>query len=115
MRFKEEPTLVLKTEVMNFKEEGVCFSYLPALDISGYGNNYKEADALLEAVLKEFIGKAGTKSDLLATLNRMGWKKSKNGVLHAPLMADLIKHSEPIRHILEIDFSKKSKIYTFVL
>lgn len=55
------------------KEEGINYIYSPALDLTGYGKNVKEAKESFEVTLKEFIDYTDNKKTIFDELEHLGW------------------------------------------
>ncbi|MBI3720027.1 MAG: hypothetical protein HY252_15700 [Sphingobacteriales bacterium] len=72
----------LQLPVIAFIEDNVNMLYCPALDLTGYGNNEREAQKSFETVLAEYLQYTTTKGTLLADLKKLGWnfKKTKKAV-----------------------------------
>ena len=58
----------------SFEENGVQIIYSPALDISGYGNNAKQAKSSFEITLAEFVKYTTNKGTLFTELKKLGWQ-----------------------------------------
>lgn len=64
---------------INFKEGESYIVYIPSLELSGYGDSFKEAHALLKSTLDSFSKDLLALSDIQINkeLTRLGWEKNK--------------------------------------
>lgn len=62
--------------LLQFKEKEVTIIYSPALDLSGYGNNEKEAQKSFEITIEEFFRYTINKRTFETELKNLGWKLS---------------------------------------
>lgn len=91
----------INVQVLVFEEDGIYFSFLPALDLTGYGNNQPEAMESLKIVLDEFLRYTLNKNTLSIELQRLGWTATKkNKPIHAPAMSDLINSNDQLKDIV---------------
>ena len=63
----------LNLPVMIFEEEGSKIAYIPVLDLSGYGNNEREAVDSLKIVLDDYFSYTTRKKTLVEDLKKHGW------------------------------------------
>ena len=63
----------IKLSLLSFKEKKIFFIYSPALDLSGYGINEKEAKDSFIKTLDEFFRYTTNKNTLFKELKRLGW------------------------------------------
>ena len=91
----------IKVSVVQFKEDGVCIVYCPALDLSGYGYSDKEARQSFKTVLLEYIRYADNKGTLNDDLKAHGWvrTKPKSPQMIPPAMTDLLATNENFNRI----------------
>ena len=101
--------------LFSFKENNVTFIYSPAIDITGYGKNVKEAKLSFELALEEFVRFAIEKGTLQKHLEKMGWKiaKDKDHIeIEQPTIDNLINNNNFLLNLVqEKDFRKYSKNY----
>ena len=94
-------TVKVDLQVFFFEEESIHYAYMPAFDLTGYGNNEEEARQSLAIVLNEFLRYTLNKNTLFIEMQRLGWKvKSKKKPMHAPQMSDLINTNDQLRDIV---------------
>lgn len=74
--------------VFAFREEGVSFIYCPALNLTGYGNNTKEAQSSFKTVLYEYLKYTIENKTLADDLTAHGWKNNKQPSPFAILSKD---------------------------
>lgn len=90
--------------VISFIEDGVVIIYSPALDLSGYGNDFNEAKASFWETLQEFFRYTTNKNTLIKELTRLGWniKGTKgNRKITAPAFSELLKSNKEFEDIVE--------------
>lgn len=91
----------MNVPVVLFEEEGIFYTYLPSLDLTGYGKTEEEAKESLKIVLNEFLRYTLNKNTFLLKLKRLGWKTTnKQKPINAPKMSDLILRNEHLRDIV---------------
>jgi hypothetical protein len=87
----------------SFEEEKIQIIYSPALDLSGYGKNEKEAKQFFEETLSEFIQYTTNKGTLVKELKRLGWyipkKLSVKKPLAAPRLEEQLRDNEYLADI----------------
>lgn len=94
-------------QVLFFEEERIHYAYMPSLDLTGYGNNEKEAKESLTVVLDEFLRYTLNKKTLFTEMKRLGWEiKTRTSYFNVPQLSDLIKTNEQLKDIIN------SKQYT---
>ncbi len=62
--------------LLSFEEDNTTIIYSPALDLSGYGKNDKEAKKSFEIALEEFLRYSINKGTFEKVLKKLGWKLS---------------------------------------
>jgi len=86
-------------------EKKIHFIYSPHLDLTGYGNNIKEAKKSFEIVFEDFIDYTLKKKTLGKVLSNLGWelkgstKKPKKVI--APSITSVIKDNEYVSEIFD--------------
>ena len=85
--------LHVSLNLVQFNDDGVEVLYAPALEVYGYGNDFKEAQKSLDVCLREFINYTINKGTFESELERLGWKikgsKSKRKYT-TPTFSDLL-------------------------
>ena len=69
----------VQLSLLTFEEDGVIIYYSPALDLSGYGKNNREAKESFNIALEEFLQYTLNKATLKSVLKNLGWKLSGKG------------------------------------
>lgn len=69
----------LQLSLLTFEEDNVIIYYSPALDLSGYGKNNREAKESFNIALEEFLRYTINKGTLKNVLKNLGWKLSGKG------------------------------------
>lgn len=86
-------------------EKKIHFIYSPHLDLTGYGNNIKEAKKSFEIVFEDFIDYTLKKRTLGKVLSNLGWelkgstKRPKKVI--APSITSVIKDNEYVSEIFD--------------
>lgn len=94
-------------QVLFFEEDNIHYAYMPSFDLTGYGNNEKEARESLTVVLDEFLRYTLNKKTLFSEMQRLGWEiKTRKSYIHAPQLSDLINNNKQLKDIVN------SKQYT---
>jgi hypothetical protein len=86
--------------LFQFEDDGVTIVYSPALDLSGYGNDDKEARNSFKEALQEFLRYSLNKGTFLKELKRLGWmitKKKSN----APKLENMLSENDYLADIFE--------------
>lgn len=68
----------IQLKLMCWDEDGIHYTYSPALDLTGYGKTDIEATKSFEVSLKEFINYTHNKKTFYSELERLGWTTNKN-------------------------------------
>lgn len=103
-------------DLIEFIEDEVHFVFSPALDLTGYGDNKKEARTSFEVTLKEFLRYTIEKNTLDKELKRLGWKKQKKSdhSYTPPELSKLSRNNRQLEHILNHqDFEKTTQRLAF--
>ena len=86
--------------MIEFEEDGSTIVYCPALDVSGYGNNAKEASDSFAICLGEFFLYSLHKKTFFDNLKSMGWIiKNKHKKMQAPQLSKLLEDNENFSRI----------------
>ena len=101
----------VRVGLFQFEENGLTYIYSPAFDLTGYGQNLKEAKTSFEVALEEFLTYTTNKKTFVKVLNKLGWKVKtsdfKSRKIRAPELAELITKNSYLAEILnEKDFTK---------
>ncbi len=106
-RYKNKSgNIIVMLLLFHFKDENkIHFIYSPHLDLTGYGNNIKEAKKSFEIVFEDFIDYTLKKRTLGKVLSNLGWKlkgsTKKPGKVIAPSITSVIKDNEYISEIFD--------------
>lgn len=86
-----------------FKEGDVYISYCPALDISGYGKDEKEAKDSFGEVMKQYIMYCVEHGTLAEDLRGHGWKvkDNGNGLFKSPDTESMLKRNPDFKDLLD--------------
>ncbi|MBI2257349.1 MAG: hypothetical protein HYU67_00435 [Flavobacteriia bacterium] len=85
-----------------WEEDNITFVYSPALDITGYGMDEKEAKHSFEITLKEFVDYTHNKNTIFDELENLGWTVNrKKKRIHAPDIEELKIDNDTFRNILK--------------
>ena len=100
----------MKLGLIAYKDDEAYYSYCPALDLIGYGNNEQEAQESFNIVLEEYIRYTTENNTLIADLKEHGWKIIGNGKkLMPPKMSELLQSNNDLDNIFnKYDFNKYS-------
>lgn len=94
-------TIKVGLQVLLFVEGDVNIAYLPALDLSGYGQNEEEAMASLDTVLSEYFLYTTRKNTLVDDLKARGWKITKKSKpFIAPELTSLFQENDYLQEIV---------------
>lgn len=87
-------TINVSLDIIEFQEDNLFYSYSPALDLMGYGNNSQEARESWEVVLEAYIGYAMNKGTLLEDMQKHGWiVKSKHKPFTPPTFSWMLQNN----------------------
>ncbi len=94
--------IIVKLSIYIFKEDNAYISYCPSLDLSGCGNDIKEAKDSMKETLLLYLDYTISKNTLLRDLRKHGWnvRGIKQRKIKAPKFDDLL-HNEEFLDILE--------------
>ncbi|MCK5104631.1 MAG: hypothetical protein KAQ62_27440 [Cyclobacteriaceae bacterium] len=96
-------------DLISFEDEGSIIFYCPALDLSGYGNDEKEAKQSFQVVLDQYFSYTLNKGTFTKELKKLGWKvtKSKRKPITPPNLESLLRDNENFSNIFNThDFRK---------
>ncbi len=71
---KDKYSLNINVEVALFKEAGTWVAYCPALEVSSYGDDKKEAKEAFEEAMQIFLSETERKGTLEKYLLKLGWQ-----------------------------------------
>lgn len=101
--------LFIRMDLLIFKEKNIHFVYAPALDLSGYGNTKKEAQASFLITLKAFLEYTSEKNTLVGELLKLGWKSANGNNFSPPYFDELLSKNPYLSEIVrEKDFQKRN-------
>ena len=92
--------------LIHFKDEsGINFIYSPHLDLTGYGNNLRDAKKSFEVVFEDFVDYTLKKKTLGKILTNLGWElkgtlKRPKKVL-APSITSVIGNNDYVSEIFD--------------
>lgn len=95
----EKDFIKIEVPVIFFEEDGIFFAHIPPLDITGYGNNEKEARHSLTIMLDEFFNYTTENNTLDIELQRLGWEKRP--AIEYPPLSDLILHNDQLKNTID--------------
>jgi len=101
---KTPDAIQIEVPILCFVEDGIHFVNVPALDITGYGGNEKEAKESLNIMLKEFFDYAARNKTLDSELKKLGWEK-----MPPPLMTSLQQNSQ-LQNIINSKSFRRDKM-----
>jgi hypothetical protein len=96
----------VKLLLIHFKDEGnIHFIYSPHLDLTGYGQNLKDAKKSFEIVFEDFVDYTLKKKTLGKILTDLGWElkgtlKRPKKIL-APSITSIISQNEYVSEIFD--------------
>lgn len=97
--WNEQHTVTVNLQVLVFIEEEIYYAYVPALDLTGYGNSEQEAKDSLKVCLSEFFRYTLNKDTFAAELKRLGWQQKKKK-FEVPPLSEQIATNEQLREIV---------------
>lgn len=71
---KERNSLNVNVQVALFQEDGIWVAYCPALEVSSYGDDKKEAKKAFEEAMQIFLSETDRKGTLERYLLKLGWQ-----------------------------------------
>ena len=96
----------VKLLLIHFEDENhIQFIYSPHLDITGYGNNIKEAKISFEIVFEDFVDYTLKKKTIGKVLKDLGWESKgttrKPKKVLAPSITTIIKDNKYVSEIFD--------------
>jgi len=113
---KARDGMAMKLPVIIFKEDAATICYCPALDLSGYGHNEKEAIESYKYVVNEYLGHSAQQHTLEKDLKRLGWQIKRNleKSIVPPPVTKLLANNNNFRRVFEkFDYKKLSTSINF--
>jgi hypothetical protein len=99
----------VRLDMIDFVEDGIFYTYAPALDLVGYGKSKNDAHKSFEIVLQEYIAHTISKKTLAADLQRHGWQILDQHP-NPPSLTWLLENNEQVKAVYNShDFSKSTK------
>ena|SRR5215469_2598851 len=99
----------VRLDMIDFQENGIFFTYAPALDLSGYGRSQDEAHRSFDIVLQEYISFTTSQKTLTEDLVRHGWYITDQHI-NPPSLTWLLENNEQAKEVYNShDFSKSTK------
>jgi len=95
----EKGFIKVEVPVVFFEDDGIYYAHIPPLDITGYGNNEKEARHSLTVMVDEFINYTTENNTLNSELERLGWVKQPE--IHYPPISDLIPKNDQLKDAID--------------
>ena len=98
----EKEKIIVNLHMIEFEEDGCKIVYCPALDVSGYGKDLKEATDSFNVSLSEFFKYGIHKQTIFDELKSMGWiikDKHKQKNMQAPSMSKLLENNANFNRI----------------
>lgn len=80
----QKKNVEVNVDIIEYEEEGIFYSYSPALDLIGYGETPIEARKSWETVLEEYINYTINKNTLTKDLQSRGWVVRKGNRQYRP-------------------------------
>ena len=106
----------IKLPLIIFEEGGATICYCPALDLSGYGYDEKEALESYEYVTEEYFNHTIEKKTLEKDLKRLGWQVKNTHHKHIipPPVTKLLESNSNFKRVFEkFDYKKLSTNVNF--
>lgn len=89
--------------LVEFQEQGYTIIYSPALDLSGYGDDQKEAKESFKISLEEFLKYTTNKKTFDKALKKLGWNikgSKKRPKYNPPTDTELLSNNDLYSDIL---------------
>ena len=98
----------MSLSLISYKDDEAYYSYCPALELIGYGDNEQEAQDSFKIVLEEYIRYTTENQTLIADLKSLGWKRHGKK-LRPPKIAESLQKNDVFSAIFnKYDFVKRS-------
>ncbi len=92
--------IIVNLQMIEFEEDNCTVVYCPALDVSGYGRDLKEATESFNISLHEFFLYGLHKKTIFEELKSMGWIiKHNHRNMQAPALTKLLEENENFSRI----------------
>jgi hypothetical protein len=105
---KEKYKIHVELSLYKWHEEGVYYIYSPALDLTGYGKSFKEANDSFSVTLNEFVDYTDNKKTIFDELEHLGWLVNrKRKKVHAPDFEELLNENDMLKSIINKSGVKK--------
>ena len=100
----------MELSLISYKDDEAYYWYCPALELTGYGDDEKQAQASFKIVLEEYIRYTTENQTLVADLKSLGWKITQKGnKLIPPKIAETLQKNTELTDIFnKHDFVKRS-------
>jgi len=98
----------LNLSLISYRDDEAYYSYCPALELIGYGDNEQEAQDSFKIVLEEYIRYTTENQTLIEDLERLGWKKNGRNFRPPKIVDSLQKNGEFSCIFNKYDFVKRS-------
>ena len=69
----------MSLSLISYKDDEAYYWYCPALELTGYGDDEKQAQESFKIVLEEYIRYTTENQTLIADLKSLGWKVTQKG------------------------------------
>ncbi|HEY4063208.1 MAG TPA: hypothetical protein VGM30_14980 [Puia sp.] len=99
----------IQLDMIDFHEDGIFYSYAPALDLMGYGKTQEEAFKSWQLMLHEYVKYTTNKKTLAQDLEKYGWSVSGSH-LNPPSLTWLLQNNQQVTEVYDKhNFSKSSR------
>ena len=98
----------LKLSLISYKDDEAYYSYCPALELIGYGDNEQEAQDSFKIVLEEYLRYTTENQTLFADLENLGWKRNGRKLRPPEIVESLQKNGEFNSIFNKYDIVKRS-------
>lgn len=100
----------VNVDVYIWNEDGVFFTYAPALDLTGYDTTEEKAKKSFSYVLDSTLKYMHNKDTIFNELERLGWTVNrKKKRVNAPNLQELINDNEEFKNLLNKPDYKKER------
>lgn len=108
---KKGQGIEVNLQIVQFNDNGVEVLFAPALEVYGYGNDFKEAVKSLSICLDEYLNYTHQKGTFEEDLKRLGWKikgSKNNRKYKTPMFSEMLTNNERL-----IDIINNKQIQTY--
>jgi hypothetical protein len=107
----QDVTVKVNLDMIEYLEEGIFYSYSPALDLVGYGHSESEARQSWELVLEEYLKYTLNKNTLIKDLESRGWRVARNKkTFTPPTFSWMLQNNSDLTSVYDKhDFHKTSR------